>query len=100
MRTVCEQTVSNRPTGRPRAPDGYTSNTPIFKLCFRSSEPFAASLTWALPAQPTAADRRHAPVLLSLLLSASLVGPVTPGLIATDRVECGQITLDRHLHPS
>jgi hypothetical protein len=43
---------------------------PIFKLCFRSSEPFAF-LTWTPPALPLAAGRRHPPVLLSLLLSAT-----------------------------
>ena len=41
---VCAPSVSKLgatgPTGSPRAPDGYTSNTPSFKLCFRSSQPF------------------------------------------------------------
>jgi hypothetical protein len=45
---------------------------PVFKLCFRSSAPFAGVLTWAPPAQPLAADRRDPPMLLSLLLSAAL----------------------------
>ena len=45
--------------------------TPVFKLCFRSSERFAGVFDLGASAQPLAFDRCHSPVLLSLMLSAA-----------------------------
>jgi hypothetical protein len=77
MRTVCEQTVSKgAPLAVSRAPDGYTGNAPIFKLCFRSSAPFAGVLD---PGASSAAARRRPPPFTGVAVAVA-VGRLVAGL--------------------
>jgi hypothetical protein len=51
---------------------------PIFKLCFRSSDPFLGVFDLALLMPQLTVGRRDPPVLLSLLLSAMTQVPCLP----------------------
>ena len=73
MRTVCEQTVSKGPRWQCRGlMMGHISDAPVFKLCFRSSEPVRGRLRPGRPRRPsspwTTVVRR---LLLSLPLSVA-----------------------------
>src|SRR4029450_7568335 len=71
MRTVCEQSVSKGPRlAVSRAPDDFTSNAPIFKLCSRSSAPLIG--VWDLGAIGVAA--RHRPPRSARVAVAAAVG--------------------------
>jgi hypothetical protein len=45
---------------------------PIFKLCFRSSDPFIGVFDLGAPGAPAPVGRRDPPVLLSLLLLSAM----------------------------
>jgi hypothetical protein len=51
---------------------------PIFKLCFRSADPFIGVFDLGAPLQQLTVGRRDPPVLLSLLLSAMTQVPCLP----------------------